>query len=113
MPDKLLIPEDLFVASDFSIWLLQGCMTTPYICRRIVRSGPVAFMEKIGVRTPIIPTAFRIDRVQRGCHLNLTLDGDTKPSMRRDVILDKNVILNGKLDMKVFGSSLLGQAIKA
>src|SRR4029078_5045556 len=47
------------------------------------------------------------------CHLNLTLDGDTKPSMRRDVILDENVILNGKLDMKVFGSSLLGQAIKA
>src|SRR6266850_59392 len=47
------------------------------------------------------------------CHLNLTHCSDTKSSMRRDVILHESVNLDGKREMKLFGSSLFGQAIKA
>src|SRR5260221_9862256 len=49
----------------------------------------------------------------QACHLNLTLYGDTKPSMWRDVYFSRNVILYGNPTMKLFGSSLRGQAIKA
>src|SRR5437879_7388677 len=48
------------------------------------------------------------------CHLNLTHCDDTKSSMRRDVISGESVTIKmGKLDMKLFGFSLFGQAIKA
>src|SRR6266850_4088189 len=47
------------------------------------------------------------------CHLNLTHCSDTKSSMRRDVILHESVNLDGKRELKLFGSSLFGQAIKA
>jgi hypothetical protein len=43
----------------------------------------------------------------------LTHCGDTKSSMRRDVSCMRTSIGMGKLDMKLFGSSLFGQAITA
>jgi hypothetical protein len=51
--------------------------------------------------------------VRSACHLNLTHREDTKCSMRRDVSCGKSVNLDGKLDMKLFGSSLSGHAVKA
>ena len=47
------------------------------------------------------------------CLLNLRYCGDTKSSMRRDVSCEENVYLMGKLTMKLFGSSLFGQALAA
>src|SRR2546428_6610994 len=47
------------------------------------------------------------------CHLNLRYCGNTKSSMRRDVSCKRSVYFMGKLTMKLFGSSLLGQALAA
>src|SRR5258705_8628706 len=47
------------------------------------------------------------------CHLNLRYCGDTKSSMRRDVSCKRGVYFMGKLTMKLFGSSLFGQALAA
>src|SRR5258708_10215160 len=47
------------------------------------------------------------------CHLNLTYCGDTKSSMRRDGSFLRTSILMGKFAMKMFGSSLFGQAVRA
>src|SRR6478672_9929850 len=45
------------------------------------------------------------------CHLNLSYCGNTKSSMRRDVSCKRGVYFMGKLTMKLFGSSLFGQAL--
>src|SRR5438445_13085085 len=46
-------------------------------------------------------------------HLNLRYCGNTKSSMRRDVSCKRSVYFMGKLTMKLFGSSLFGQALAA
>src|SRR5256714_4507232 len=46
-------------------------------------------------------------------HLNLRYCGNTKSSMRRDVSCKTGVYFMGKLTMKLFGSSLFGQALAA
>src|SRR5262245_30058897 len=69
---QALDTRTLFAATDFSIWLLQACMTTPYICSRMSCG-----------KGRILPVS-QADRPYH-CHLNLTLHGDTKPSMWRDV----------------------------
>src|SRR5436305_6849719 len=47
------------------------------------------------------------------CHLNLRYCGNTKSSMRRDVSCKRSVYYMGKITMKLFGSSLFGQALAA
>src|SRR5213083_2513552 len=47
------------------------------------------------------------------CHLNLRYCGNTKSSMRRDVSCKRSVYFMGKITMKLFGSSLFGQALAA
>src|SRR5436309_3063526 len=46
-------------------------------------------------------------------HLNLRYCGNTKSSMRRDATCKRSVYFMGKLTMKLFGSSLFGQALAA
>src|SRR3989442_3772523 len=46
-------------------------------------------------------------------HLNLRYCGNTKSSMRRDVSCKRSVYFIGKLTMKLFGSSVFGQALAA
>jgi hypothetical protein len=55
----------------------------------------------------------RLSRHAISCHLNLTYCKDTKVFDAARRILQKSVILNGKLDMKLFGSRLPAHAMTA
>src|SRR5438445_13814647 len=86
-----------------SIFFTNGCCRHR---RREARYSSITMAHRI-----VLPNGDA--RKQAFCHLNLTYCGDTKSSVRRDVSFFENVYLMGKLTMKLFGSSLFGQAIKA